>query len=109
MNVAHHLITVKHCSGRRPLFFPLPGAPSIHRLLRGADLPLRGFQPIARQIQRFLHELEEATDLLIGNPWGLAQEGSARQRRGVGFRTSGAGNFDGGRPGIPKVAHQQTL
>ncbi len=64
----------------------LLGAPSIHRfsLLRGTDLPLRGLQPIARQIQRqdyavmnqvvdgcgggervpLLNELEEATDLL---------------------------------------------
>ncbi len=43
------LIDVKHFSGRRP--FPLLGAPSIHRLLRCAHLPLRGLQPIARQIQ----------------------------------------------------------
>jgi len=35
------VIDVKPCSGRRELFFPLPGVPSIHRLnlLRGADLP----------------------------------------------------------------------
>ncbi len=84
---------VKPFTDRRP--FPLPGAPSIHRLLRGADLQLRGLQPIARQMQRFLHELEEATDLLIGNHWGLAEEGSARQRRGVRFRTGGAGNIKG--------------
>ncbi len=45
------LIDVKPFSGRRP--FPLPGATSIDRfsLLRGARLPLRGLQPIARQIQ----------------------------------------------------------
>ncbi len=90
------MIDVKHFSGRRPLFFPLSGAPSIQRLLRGADLPLRGLQPVARQIQRFLHELEEATDLLIGNPWGLAEEGSARQHRGVRFWVS--------QPGILLVA-----
>jgi len=48
---------------------------------------------------------EDPLPLLIGNPWGLAQEGSATQRRGVRFRTSGAGNVKGRRPDIPKVVH----
>ncbi len=118
------MIDVKPFSGRRPLFSPLLGAPSIHRLLRGADLPLRGLQPIARQIQRQddavmnqavdgcrrRHRIfEDPLPLLIGTPWGLAQEGSARQRRWVRFRTSGAGNFKGRRSGYRKVAHQMLL
>ena len=61
----------------KALFFLLPGAPAIHRVLRGADLPIRGLQPIARQSQRFLHELEEATDLLIGGLLKRDQQGNA--------------------------------
>ncbi len=36
---------------------------------------------------------EDPLPLLIGNPWGLAQEGSARQRRGVRFWMSQPGRL----------------
>ncbi len=64
------MIDVKPFSGRRP--FPLLGAPSIHRLLRGADLPLRGLQAIARQIQlQDYAVMNEAVDGL--RTWGAAE------------------------------------